>query len=65
MWGGSGSVWEVDIENKDDERQFEMLIVGLIDMMAKDFICGSGVKSVRKIFVENERGRNTNNNLFL
>lgn len=53
MWGGSGAVWEVHIEDKHSAREFEIEMVKLIDLMEKTNVLGKGIKPIRKIFKEN------------
>lgn len=53
IWGGAGAVWEVYIENKNDERNFEMGMVNLIDLMEKTNVMGGGISPIRKIFKKN------------
>lgn len=53
MWGGSGAVWEVGIENPNQAKKFEYEIISLIDLMENSGIMGNGIKPVRKIFVKN------------
>lgn len=50
MWGGSGAVWEVHIEDNDSAREFETEMVKLIDLMEKANVLGKGIKPIRKIF---------------
>ncbi|NOU62379.1 hypothetical protein [Marinifilum caeruleilacunae] len=57
MWGGSGAVWEVHIEDSADNRSFEKEIVNLIDFMEKINILGPGVKPIRKLFKQNIKGK--------
>ncbi|HEX7906388.1 MAG TPA: hypothetical protein VF487_21085 [Chitinophagaceae bacterium] len=59
MWGGSGAVWEVNIEEVGKNREFEMEIIKLIDLMKETNILGKGIKPIRKIFEENVK-RNKN-----
>jgi hypothetical protein len=53
MWGGSGAVWEVYIENKEQTKSFEKDIINLIDLMEKTNILGNGIRRIRKIFKDN------------
>jgi hypothetical protein len=53
MWGGSGAVWEVYIEDPKDARDFETAIVRLIDIMEASGILGRGIKPIRKAFLGN------------
>jgi len=50
MWGGAGAVWEVYIENKEEQKKFEKQMLSLIELMKKTDIMGSGIKSIEKIF---------------
>jgi hypothetical protein len=50
MWGGSGAVWEVYIENVDEEKKFEQEIINIIDLMEKTKILGKGIIPIRKLF---------------
>jgi hypothetical protein len=50
MWGGSGAVWEVYIENSDNNRRFQSEIIELINLMEKTKILGRGIKPLRKLF---------------
>ena len=51
MWGGSGAVWEVYIENKVEAKVFEKEIINLINLMEKSKILGRGIKPIKKIFI--------------
>ena len=53
MWGGSGAVWEVYIENKNTALEFEISMIELIDLMDKCKILKKGIKPIRKIFLQN------------
>lgn len=50
MWGGSGAVWEVYINDKVIEKEFQKEIVHLIDLMERTRILGKGIKPIRKAF---------------
>lgn len=52
MWGGAGAVWEVYIENKSNEMEFERHIVHLIDTMEKADLSGKRIKRIRKLFTD-------------
>lgn len=54
MWGGSGAVWEVYIEDKTDTMVFENEMLKLIDLMEQTKILGRGIKPIRKIFENNQ-----------
>ncbi|WP_437922106.1 hypothetical protein [Sphingobacterium sp. LRF_L2] len=53
MWGGSGAVWEVYIDNKSRAKEFEKKMIELIDFMEETKVLGKGVKPIRKIFLQN------------
>ena len=53
MWGGSGAVWEVHIEDNHSAREFEREMIKLIDLMEKTNVLGKGMKPIRKIFRKN------------
>lgn len=53
MWGGSGAVWEVYIEDNDSAREFETEMIKLIDLMEQTNVLGKWIKPIRKIFKEN------------
>ena len=53
MWGGSGAVWEVHIEDNQNAKKFEMEMINLIDLMEKSNVLGRGIKPIRKLFKEN------------
>jgi len=53
MWGGSGAVWEVHIENKNEENEFEKEMILLINLMEKTNYLGKGIKPIKKIFEDN------------
>lgn len=55
MWGGSGAVWEVYIENKNEVKSFEKLMLSLIDLMEKTKILGKGIKRIKRIFEKNSK----------
>ncbi len=57
MWGGSGAVWEVDIQDEESAERFEAKMVDLIDLMEQTGIMGRGIKPVRKLFVKNRHLR--------
>ena len=50
MWGGSGAVWEVYIENSDMQRKFHKAIIELINIMEDTKILGQGIKPIRTAF---------------
>ena len=50
MWGGSGAVWEVYIENEIEAREFENELINIINLMEETNILGKGIKSIRRIF---------------
>lgn len=54
MWGGSGAVWEVFIENKNDASDFEAQMILLINLMEKTNFLGTGIKPIRKLFEKNQ-----------
>jgi hypothetical protein len=58
MFGGSGAVWEVYIEDNGIAREFELEMIELINLMEQTNLLGRGVKPVRKIFIRNEEKRN-------
>lgn len=53
MWGGSGAVWEVHIEDSKIAQEFEIEMIKLIDLMEETKMLGRGIKPIRKIFKEN------------
>lgn len=53
MWGGSGAVWEVYIEDKKVATEFEKEIITLIRLMEKTEIIGKGIKPIKKFFEKN------------
>jgi hypothetical protein len=53
MWGGSGAVWEVHIEDKSLATEFESTILDLINLMEKAKIIGKGIKPIKKLFEDN------------
>lgn len=57
MWGGSGAVWEVHIENSSNAREFETEMIKLIDFMEEIKVLGKGIKPIRKTFKENVKGK--------
>jgi hypothetical protein len=51
MWGGSGAVWEVGVfDSKEEEREFQLLIVQLVEEMIACGIKNRGALSVLKLF---------------
>ncbi len=50
MWGGSGAVWEVYIENNEMQRKFQMAIIELINLMEQTKILGRGIRPLRNLF---------------
>ena len=62
IWGGSGAVWEVYIEDKPDYILFQTEIIKLINLMEKDNILGRGIKPIKRVFV-NEIRKNQNSSL--
>src|SRR5690606_34772381 len=44
MWGGSGAVWEVYIEDNDCAREFETEMIKLINLMEGQNVLGKGIK---------------------
>ena len=50
MWGGSGAVWEIYIEDEIYYRKFQIEIINLINLMEDINILGKGVKPIRKLF---------------
>jgi hypothetical protein len=57
MWGGSGAVWEVYIENKAEARVFEKEMINLINLMEATNILGGGIKPIKKIFMDNMKSQ--------
>jgi hypothetical protein len=53
MWGGAGAVWEVYIENEEEQKKFEKEILSLIRLMKLTDIMGSGIKPIEKILIKN------------
>jgi len=53
MWGGSGAVWEIYIEDKDITKDFEANMIKLINELERIGILGKGIKPIRKIFKGN------------
>lgn len=53
MWGGSGAVWEIYIENRQASIEFEKKMIELIDLMKSTKILGRGIKPIRRIFEKN------------
>lgn len=53
MWGGSGAVWEVYIENRDTEREFQRNLLELISLMEETQIIDVGIKPLKKLFQRN------------
>jgi len=54
MWGGSGAVWEVFIEDNKLQARFENAIIRLINLMERTQILGGGIKPIRRIFKKNQ-----------
>jgi len=50
MWGGSGAVWEVNIQDEAEYKKFQREIIHLINLMERTKILGNGVKRIRKLF---------------
>ncbi len=51
MWGGSGAVWEVWIDNEELRRQFNHELIALIDLMRKsDIMISYGIEPIRDFF---------------
>ena len=50
MWGGSGAVWEIYIEDEIYYRKFQIEIINLINLMEDINILGKGIKLIRKLF---------------
>lgn len=51
MWGGSGAVWEVGRFNtQNEEKEFELQIIRLVELMNTDGISHGKAKSVAKFF---------------
>lgn len=57
MWGGSGAVWEVNIEDDYTAREFELEMIRLIDLMQKINVLGKGIKPIQKILKKNNEGK--------
>ncbi len=57
MWGGSGAVWEVGIQDRNIAWKFEREIIRLIDLMEKTEILGRkrAILGVRNFFIKNIR----------
>ena len=49
-WGGSGAVWEVHIENSDEQKYFRTLIIDLIELMEISKIRRRRIKSIKNLF---------------
>ena len=51
MWGGSGAVWEVgDFYSKEEEREFQLLIIQLVELMIACEKKNKGAIAVLKLF---------------
>lgn len=53
MWGGSGSVWEVGIDDNPSEKMFQRKIIELIWLMEKSGFSMHRISRIKKLF-ENE-----------
>ena len=58
MWGGSGAVWEVYIEDVTLAQEFEIEIIKLIDLMEKTNVLAKGIKPIRKVLRNTLNDRN-------
>ena len=50
FWGGSGSIWEVFIEDINLSEKFRKEIINLIDVMESNDILKRNIKPIRKLF---------------
>ncbi len=51
MWGGSGAVWEVNIDDENKYKCFQQAIINLIDLMERTGVLKYlGIKSRRRLF---------------
>jgi len=50
MWGGSGAVWEVYIDDPEGAKLFQKEMIRLIDLMEKTKALGRGIKQIREFF---------------
>jgi hypothetical protein len=53
FWGGSGSVWEVFIKDNSAYKDFCIEIVKLIDLLEESDSLGKGIKSIKKLLINN------------
>lgn len=52
MWGGSGAVWEVYFQNASSQREFNIQMLQLINIMEETKVIGKGIKPLKKLFKE-------------
>lgn len=52
MWGGSGAVWEIHIEEYEKEKKFKTLIIKLIELMEDTKVIGKGIVQIKKYFLK-------------
>ena len=55
MWGGAGSVWEVEMGDVELKTIFMTDIVKLINLMDKNNILGYGILPIKKLFTKEIR----------
>jgi len=56
MWGGSGAVWEVGgFKTINDEKEFQLEIIKLAELMRKSGIKCSKAQSIKRLFIRMNR----------
>lgn len=52
IWGGSGAVWEVYIQDREKEKEFQTAMIKFIELLNKNGIRNYGMSSIRALFVK-------------
>jgi hypothetical protein len=50
LWGGSGAVWEIGFQAKDEEEKFQRHIIEFCKLLEVDRISKYSIRGIRKLF---------------
>ena len=53
IWGGSGAVWEVWIQDRNKEKEFQIAMIKFAGLLIANGINSYGIRSIKTLF-ENE-----------
>ena len=50
IWGGSGAVWEVFIQNREREKVFQETMIKFADLLKDNGVSNYGIRSIKSLF---------------